>query len=145
MSETPSTPPPAPSAAPVEYASGVPVAPGPGSLSQKDANLWGMLCHLAALSGFIGIPLGNVLGPLIVWMIKKNDSPFVDDQGKESLNFQITVLIALVVSFVLIFVVIGFLLIFAVGITALVFTIIGAVKANKGIAYRYPFALRLIK
>ena len=103
-----------------------------------------MLAHLAAFAGFL-VPFGTILGPLIVWLVKKNEYPFADDQGKESLNFQITVAIALLVCFVLIFVLVGFLLLPAVGIAALVFTIIGAVKANSGIRYRYPFAIRLIK
>jgi uncharacterized Tic20 family protein len=120
-----------------------PGAPG-GTLSEKDAKLWGMLCHLAALAGFI-IPLGTVIGPLIIWLIKKNDSPFVDDQGKESLNFQITVLIAAVVSVILMIILIGFFLLIAVGLTDLIFIIIASVKANNGEQYRYPFAIRFIK
>ena len=71
--------------------------------------------------------------------------PFVDDQGKESLNFQITVTIAAIVAAVLIVLLVGFLLLPIVGLIALVFTIIAGIKANEGVAYRYPFALRLIK
>jgi uncharacterized Tic20 family protein len=52
----------------------------------KDARLWGMFCHLIAFSGYV-VPFGSVLGPLIIWLIKKDEMPFVDDQGKESLNF----------------------------------------------------------
>lgn len=103
-----------------------------------------MLCHLSALSGFI-IPFGSLIGPLIVWQIKKNEYPIVDDQGKEALNFQITTLLAAIASGILIFVVIGIFLLIAVGIASLVFTIIAAIKANNGETYRYPFALRLIK
>lgn len=110
----------------------------------KDARLWGMLCHLAALAGFI-IPFGFIIGPLVVWLIKKNDFPFVDDQGKESLNFQITVILALIVSAILIIIVIGILLIPAVAITSLIFIIIASVKANSGIRYRYPVCIRFIK
>lgn len=119
-------------------------APAPSSEVSKDAKTFGMLCHLAALAGFI-IPLGSVLGPLIIWLIKKNEMPFVDDQGKESLNFQITVTIALLVCVPLMFIGIGLLLLPIIGIAALVFVIIAAMKANEGIAYRYPWALRLIK
>ncbi len=106
--------------------------------------MWGMLCHLSALSAFI-IPFGSVLGPLIVWQIKKNEYPFVDDQGKEALNFQITTTIAALISIVLIFVAIGIALLIAVCLASLVFTIIAAIKANNGETYRYPFTLRLIK
>jgi len=111
----------------------------------KDEQNWAMFCHLAALAGFV-IPLGNVLGPLIVWLIKKDTMPLVNQHGKEALNFQITVLIAFVVCIVLTLVLIGFLLMFVVGIGALVLTIMAAVKVSNGqFDYKYPFALRLIK
>ena len=111
----------------------------------KEEQNWAMFCHLAALSGFI-VPLGNVIGPLVVWLMKKDTMPMVDLHGKEALNFQITVLIAMVISIVLMFVLIGFLLMFVVGIGALVLTIIAAVKISNGqYDYKYPFALRLIK
>jgi uncharacterized Tic20 family protein len=118
-------------------------APGGASPSAEERQ-WGLFAHLAALSGFI-IPFGNMLGPLIVWQIKKNEMPFVDDQGKEALNFQITVTLAVLVCIILMFVLIGLLLLPIVGIAALVLTIIGGIKANEGERYRYPFALRLIK
>lgn len=110
----------------------------------QEQKTWGMIAHLASLSGFI-IPLGNVLGPLVVWLIKKDTMPFVDDQGKEALNFNITVFLAAVVGGILTLVLIGLLVLLAVGIAWLVLTIIAAMKANEGQAYRYPFALRLIK
>ncbi|MFU8816736.1 MAG: DUF4870 domain-containing protein [Pseudomonadales bacterium] len=110
----------------------------------SDERQWGMFAHLSALAGFI-IPFGNVIGPLVVWQLKKNDMPFVDDQGKEALNFQITVLIAIFVSVLLMVIVIGALLLPIVAIGALILTVIGAVKANAGERYRYPFALRLVK
>jgi uncharacterized Tic20 family protein len=104
-----------------------------------------MLCHLLAFSGLVVPFLGNILGPLVMWLLKKEEHPFVDDQGKESLNFQITATIALCVSFALCFVLIGLLLFPLVGIVTVVLTIIGAIKANEGVAYRYPFTLRFIK
>lgn len=103
-----------------------------------------MLCHLSAFLGFI-IPFGNILGPLVIWLIKKAEYPFVDDQGKEALNFQISILIAFIISAILMFIAIGFLLMVAVAIYAIVMIIIAAIKANEGVAYRYPYALRLIK
>jgi uncharacterized Tic20 family protein len=113
--------------------------------SSKEEQNWAMFCHLAALSGFI-IPLGNILGPLILWLIKKDTMPLVDQHGKEALNFQITVLFAFIISAVLTLVLIGFLLMFVVGIGALVLTIMAAVKVSNGqLDYRYPFAVRLIK
>ena len=111
----------------------------------KDEQQWAMFCHLAALSGFI-IPFGNVVGPLVVWLIKKDTMPLVDQHGKEALNFQITVSIAIFVCILLMLVVIGIFLIVVVGIGALVLTIMAAVKvANGQLDYKYPLTLRLIK
>ena len=103
-----------------------------------------MLCHLAAFLGFV-FPFGSVVGPLILWQMKKEVDPFIDDQGKEALNFQITVAIAWRVCIVLAFAVVGFFLMFALAIATVVLTIIGSIKANKGIAYRYPLTWRVIK
>jgi uncharacterized Tic20 family protein len=118
--------------------------PAPAGAPSAEEKQWGMFAHLSALIGFI-IPFGNVIGPLVIWQMKKAEMPFVDDQGKEALNFQITALIAIVVCFVLMFVLIGMLLLPIVGLAVLILTIIGGIKANNGEAYRYPFALRLIK
>ncbi|MEB2644452.1 DUF4870 domain-containing protein [Pseudomonas sp. MYb541] len=103
-----------------------------------------MLCHLAAFLGFV-FPFGSVVGPLILWQMKKEVDPFIDDQGKEALNFQITVAIAWIACIVLAFAVIGFFLMVALAIATVVLTIIGSIKANKGIVYRYPLTWRLIK
>ena len=113
----------------------------PGS----DARLWAMIAHLAGFLGYFIPVIGSLIGPLIVWQLKKDLHPFVDDQGKEALNFQITVAIAVAVCLLLMIVAIGFLLIWVVGIGAVVLMIIAAIKANEGTAYRYPFCLRLIK
>jgi uncharacterized Tic20 family protein len=113
--------------------------------ASKEEQNWAMACHLVALSGFI-IPFGNILGPLIVWLIKKDTMPLVDQHGKEALNFQITVTLAAIISFLLVFVLIGILLLVVVGLGALILTIMAAVKVSNGeLNYRYPFALRLIK
>ncbi len=111
----------------------------------NDARLWGMLCHLTALAPLFGIAFGNILGPLVIWLIKRNNFSFVDEQGKESLNFQITVLLALAICIPLMFIVIGIFLAIAVVIAALVFVITATIKASNGEHYRYPFSLRLVK
>ncbi len=111
----------------------------------KDETMWGMFCHLSGLALLTGIPFANVIGPLVVWLIKKDEMPFVDDQGKEALNFQISVAIYVIVSFVLIFALIGVVLLPAVAIFALVMTIIASLKANQGEAYRYPLCIRFLK
>ena len=122
------------------------------SSPDKDARLWAMLCHLAALAGifsYIGfgvvLPFANVLGPLIIWLIKRNESSFVDDQGSEALNFHLTMTIAFVISVMLMFILIGFIFIMLFIVYDLVMTIIAAVKANDGNKYRYPYIIRFIK
>lgn len=126
-----------PTAAP----STVGVGLGQGKLGEADEKLMGMLAHLLAIvSGFVG--------PLIIWLIKKDESPFVNDQGKEALNFQITVTIGYVVMLVLSFVpFVGCftsILMLLIGVASIIFSILGGLEANKGKAYRYPFALRLV-
>lgn len=118
--------------------------PLPSGAPSAEDRQWGLFAHLSALAGLV-IPFGNVLGPLIIWQVKKDTLPFAADQGKEALNFNITVAIAAVISGLLTFVLIGFLLLPLVGLAWLIFTVLGAIKANNGEAYRYPFALRLIK
>ncbi|NUT90140.1 DUF4870 domain-containing protein [Pseudomonas corrugata] len=110
----------------------------------REARQWAMFCHLSALSGLV-IPFGTLIGPLVLWQVKRESDPFVDAQGKEALNFQITVAIASLISLLLMVVVIGFFLFGLIAIGALVLTIIGGIKANEGQPYRYPFTWRLIK
>lgn len=110
----------------------------------KDARNWAMICHLAALSGYL-IPFGNILGPLIIWVLKKDDDPFINDQGKEVLNFQLTMTMVFLFCAILIFILIGFLLVAALGIAVLILTIVGAINANEGRYYRYPMTIRFFK
>ncbi|HZG84229.1 DUF4870 domain-containing protein [Paenibacillus sp.] len=109
----------------------------------KDERMFGMLCHLIALIGFV-IPLGSIIGPLVIWLIKRDTSSFIDSNGRESLNFQISVAIYGIASAILILVGIGIILSIAVGIFWLVMTIIASVKANDGVAYRYPLTIRFL-
>ena len=110
----------------------------------REVRQWAMFCHLSALLG-IWIPFGTLIGPLILWQMKREMDPFIDDQGKEALNFQISVAIASAICLLLMVVVIGFFLFGLLAIGALVLTIIAGVKANEGQVYRYPFTWRLIK
>lgn len=103
-----------------------------------------MLCHLSALAGFV-LPLGNILGPLIVWQMKKNEIPSVEVHGKESLNFQITVTLAFLICIPLFFLLIGFVLVPLIGFASLVLLVLAGIKANNGESYSYPFSLKLIK
>jgi len=106
---------------------------------------WAMGCHLIALVGLLGNGLGFLVGPLIVWLVKRDDHPFIDEQGKESVNFQITMMGAIIVCIPLIFVAIGVALIPLIGIFDVVMTIIAGVKASNGEHWRYPLTIRFIK
>ncbi len=118
--------------------------PPPSGAPSAEEKQWALFAHLSALAGVI-VPFGNILGPLVIWLIKKDTLPFVNDQGKEALNFNITILIAIIISAFLIIIVIGFLLLPLVGLVWLILTIMATIKASNGEAYRYPFTLRLIK
>jgi len=111
----------------------------------KEEKTWAMICHLAAFAGLFVPFIGNIVGPLVVWLIKKDQYPLVDDQGKESLNFQISITIYLLISTILVFVLIGFVLLAAVSIFAVVMVILAAIQANDGKAYRYPLTIRFVK
>jgi len=116
----------------------------------KEAKQWAMIAHVISLAGLVVIVIGFSLGPFIVWITKKDDHPFIDEQGKEALNFQLTMLLAFISFFPLIFpfiifVLLGIVLELAVLACAIIFPIIGAIKASAGFHYRYPFAIRFIK
>jgi uncharacterized Tic20 family protein len=128
-----------------------PVAPAQTAV-ETSTRSWEVLCHLSAIIGLLGVPLGNILGPLIVWLIKKGDSPGVDAHGKESLNFHISWTIyglaIAAIAVVLMFVLVGFLIlpILAIGwVTMLILIIMGSVKASNGILYRYPLTIRFLQ
>jgi uncharacterized Tic20 family protein len=162
MSETPQPPPsntppppppgdaapggPAPAAGPtpaqpVNYASpstGVYPEPYTGPAPVGDDKTMGLLAHVLGIVTWF-------IGPLVIWLIKKDQSPFVADQAKEALNWQITMTIAMVASGIMICIGIGAVLAPVVSVVNLVFCILAAVEVNKGVAYRYPFSLRLVK
>jgi len=122
------------------------VQEGPGSKElDKDARMWAMICHLAALAGLVVPVVGCIVGPLVVWQIKKEEFPFVDEQGKEAVNFQISMLIYGIVAGLLCFACVGVVLLPAVVIFDFIFMLIAAVKANDGYHYRYPLSIRFIK
>jgi len=110
----------------------------------RDERNWAMLSHLLALVGYLVIPFGNVAAPLIIYLMKKDESPFVADQSRESLNFQISLMIYALISGVLVVVLIGFLLLAIIWVMGVILTIIASVKAANGEAYRYPLTIRLI-
>ena len=111
----------------------------------RDARKWAMICHIIALVGLLGNGIGFLVGPLVVWLIKREDDPFIDEQGKEAVNFQLTMLIAALASALLVLVVIGIVLLVVVGLLMVILPIIAAIQANEGTHYRYPLSIRFIK
>lgn len=128
----------------------------------KHINTWAAGCHLAGLAMFTGIPFGNIIGPLVLWLIKKNEYEFVDLHGKAALNFQISMTIYGAIAFLLCMMgVVGgevagssafrfalfglFPLVFIIGLVDVILLIIAAVKASNGEIYQYPFTMRFVK
>jgi len=116
----------------------------PGQLSERDERMWATFAHLGVIAGFI-IPFGNVIAPLIIWLTQRDKSTFVDLHAKEALNFQITVSIFAIGAAILTLIAIGLIFLILIGLAALVFGIMGAMKANQGEPYEYPWSLRLVK
>lgn len=114
-----------------------------GSASKDERNL-AMFAHLSAFAGLLFPAGGNVIAPLIVWLVQREKSAFVADQSLESLNFNITVLLAEIACGFLFIVGIGVLLVIVLGIVWLVGTIIAAVRASEGQRFRHRFTLRLV-
>lgn len=115
-----------------------PGPPSPQPMSESDARLWAMLSHLSGI-------IISVIGPLIIMLVFGPRNAFVKSQSTEALNFQLTILIAAIISSLLIFVIIGIILLPIVLIVGLVFFIIGGIKAYGGEDYRYPFNIRMVK
>lgn len=114
------------------------------STSTHQERTWATFCHLSAFSGYF-FPLANIIAPLILWLIKKDEMPLVNDQGRESLNFQISMTIYYLLSAILIVALVGFVLLVGLGVFNLIVVIIASVKANKGEKYRYPLCIRFVK
>jgi uncharacterized protein len=115
------------------------------STSSSNVRTWTVLCHASALVGFFVPWAGHILGPLIVWLAKRGDSPEIDEHGKESLNFQISMLIYNLIACVLCLVLIGFVILGILHILNLVLVIVASIQASEGKLYRYPITIRLIK
>jgi len=115
------------------------------STTSSNVRTWNVLCHASALAGFFVPWAGHILGPLIVWLAKRGDAPEIDEQGKESLNFQISMLIYNLIAGVLCLVLIGFVILGILHILNLVLVIVASIQASEGRLYRYPITIRLIK
>jgi uncharacterized protein len=115
------------------------------STTSSNVRMWTVLCHASALAGFFVPWAGHILGPLIVWLAKRGDAAEIDDHGKESLNFQISMLIYNLIAGVLCLVLIGFVILGILHILNLVLVIVASIQASEGKLYRYPITIRLIK
>jgi len=113
---------------------------GPSEVGDEQ-NTWAMLAHLSTLLGFTAIPFANIIAPVVIWMIQKDTMPLVDDQGKEAINFQISITIYIIACALT---VIGIVLIPVLIVFDIVATVIAAIKAKDGIAYRYPMTIRFL-
>ncbi|WP_144211863.1 DUF4870 domain-containing protein [Shewanella donghaensis] len=111
---------------------------------EKEARNMGLLVYAASIAGYI-IPLGSIIGPLIVWLMKRDEFEFVNECGKNCLNFKLSLLIYVVISTILAFVGIGILLLVVLGLLDIICTIIGIIRAGEGKAYRYPLTINFIK
>ncbi len=110
----------------------------------RDRNMWAMLCHLSAFAGFV-IPFGSIVGPLAIYLMKKDEFELVKDQGIEVINFQISMLLMIIIAALLCIILIGIPLLIGLVIYWIIATVIGAVKANEGIPYRYAINFRFVK
>ena len=119
--------------------------PPPTPSTSSDVRTWCVLCHASALLGLFFHFLGHIFGPLIVWFMKRGDSSEIDAHGKESLNFQISMLIYDVIAFILIIVFIGIPILIALWILNTVLVIIASIRASEGKFFRYPITIQLIK
>jgi uncharacterized protein len=111
----------------------------------ENERTWGMLAHLSALVGLVMPLVGNIIGPLAVWLTRRETSAFIAGHAREALNFNITVVLAAIACLLLMLVFVGFLLGTALFVAWLVMTLIAAIKASEGAPYRYPISLRFVK
>jgi len=121
------------------------VKPMETSTASSNVRTWTVLCHASALAGFFVPWAGHILGPLIVWLVKRGDSAEIDEHGRESLNFQISMLIYNLIAGILCLVLIGFVILGILHILNLVLVIVASIQASEGKLYRYPITIRLIK
>jgi len=119
--------------------------PPPPPSTSSDVRTWCVLCHASALAGFFVPWAGHILGPLIIWLAKRGDSTEIDANGKESLNFQISMLIYNLIAGILCLVLIGFVILAILHLLNLVLVIVASIQVSEGKFYRYPLTIRLIK
>ncbi len=114
------------------------------SMESKDVRSWALLCHLSAFSGYV-IPLGNIFGPLLIYLLKRDEMPAIEEHGKEALNFNLSLTIYIILAAFLSIILIGIPILIGLVILSLVATILAAIKADDGELYRYPLTIRFIR
>ena len=119
--------------------------PPTSSVTSSNARTWCVLCHASALLGLFFHFLGHIFGPLIVWLLKRGDAPEIDAHGKESLNFQLSMLIYDAAAAILCFVLIGIPILIVLWVLNTVLVIVASIKASDGELFRYPLTIRFIK
>ena len=121
------------------------IGPASGGVVENDpqARQWAMVAHLSTFAGFV-VPCANIFAPLVVWQIKKEEMPFVVDQAKEAMNFQISLTIYALVGMASICIGVGAIVLPIVGVFDIAYTIIAAVKSNEGVEFRYPLTIRFV-
>lgn len=112
--------------------------------NKQDEGMWAMFCHLSAFAGYI-VPLGSILGPLIIWSIKKEEYSAIDAHGKEALNFNISIVLYMIISAILIIIVLGIFMLIALWVFQTVMIIMASIKANNGEFFKYPLTIQFIK
>ncbi len=140
-----------PAPGPTAMISGSPPIPTPSPAARQivvaepvEARNWATGVHLSALLGMF-FPFANLIAPLVVWLLKRDESPLIDREGKEAVNFQISMTMYMAVSGLLVLLLIGLPMLFVVAILDLIFTIVAAVKTSNGEQYRYPLTIRFIR
>ena len=119
-------------------------SPPAAPVASPNTRTWIVLCHASALLGLFFHFLGHIFGPLIVWLMKRGDSPEIDAHGKESLNFQLTMLIYDAIAGILCVILIGIPILILLWVVNTVLVIVASLKASEGKFYRYPFTIRFI-
>lgn len=117
-------------------------APVDASLNDKETRTWAMFLHFSLLAGFI-IPLAGLIAPIIIWQLKKEELPGIDAHGKVVMNWLISAILYGIACVILMFIFIGIPLMWALCLIAVIFPIIGGIKANEGVVWKYPLSIKI--
>jgi uncharacterized Tic20 family protein len=116
----------------------------PSENNDRETRLWAMLVHFSLWAGFV-VPIAGLAAPIIIWQLKKEELPGIDEHGKVVVNWILSAIIYGAVGTVLVFAIVGFPLLAALGLACIIFPIIGGIKANNGELWRYPLSIQFLK